>query len=104
MIKVPITVQFDNENVIGSVEIEEKFAEMLCTQDGFVVIRQAYLAETKELLAMSVCEEKESKRELLNEVKSLRHFRDSSVGLWCTDKEPKNKKDFFRLEDKRFKK
>lgn len=31
-------------------------------------------------------------------VKELQHFKDSSVGLWCTDKEPRNKTNFWRLD------
>ena len=50
------------------------------------------LIEASALIAAS-----EQREAAEKELKGLRHFKDSSVGLWCTDKEPQDKTNFFQL-------
>ena len=38
-------------------------------------------------------------KELFDELKELRHYRDTTIGLWATYKEPEDKTGFFRLGD-----
>jgi hypothetical protein len=45
---------------------------------------------------------KQLRREIMDYHKSivedLEHFKNTTIGLWATDKEPNDKTDFFRIE------
>lgn len=54
---VPITLQFDFSKIIGSFEIEERYAEMLCTTNKSIALRQGYMVVGKRLMEISLCRE-----------------------------------------------
>ena len=54
MIKVPITLNFDTDEVIGEFTIEEKYAKMLCEFPESIVLRQSYIDLKHELREISI--------------------------------------------------
>lgn len=56
------------------------------------------LTDNETIMSLLTDESEKTLNGLMDYVLELQHFKDSSTGLWCTDKEPENKFSFFQLK------